>query len=88
MTIMFNDDDFITGLALGTIIASGDSMPEWRWSDFLVYGAAAIAAAVVGVYVAVTKLIEKKNAKDADNRENYVSCACFDGDFISETTVA
>ena len=49
---------------------------------------AAIAAAVVGVYVAVTKLIEKKNAKDADNRENYVSCACFDGDFISETTVA
>lgn len=49
---------------------------------------AAIAAAVVGVYVAVTKLIEKKNARDADNRENYVSCACFDGDFISETTVA
>ena len=47
MTIMFNDDDFITGLALGTIIASGDSMPEWRWSAFLVYGAAALAAAVV-----------------------------------------
>ena len=49
---------------------------------------AAIVAAVVGVYVAVTKLIEKKNAKDADNRENYVSCSCFDGDFISENTVA
>lgn len=49
---------------------------------------AAVAAAVVGVYIAVTKLIEKKNAKDADNRENYVSCSCFDGDFISETTVA
>ena len=49
---------------------------------------AAIAAAVAGLYVAVTKLIEKKNAKDADNRENYVSCAGFDGDFISETTVA
>ena len=47
MTIMFNDDDFITGLAIGTIIASGDSTPEWRWSDLLVYGAAAIAAAVV-----------------------------------------
>ena len=49
---------------------------------------AAVTAAVVGVYVAVTKLIEKKNAKDADNRENYVSCSCFDGDFISENTVA
>ena len=49
---------------------------------------ATIAAAIVGVYIAVTKLIEKKNAKDADNRENYVSCSCFDGDFISETTVA
>ena len=45
----------------------------------------AIAAAVAGVYVAVTKLIEKKNAKDADNRENYVSCSCFDADFVSET---
>ena len=49
---------------------------------------AAIVAAIVAVYVAVQKLIEKKNAKDADNRENYVSCASFDGDFISETTVA
>ena len=45
----------------------------------------AIAAAIAGIYVAVTKLIEKKNAKDADNRENYVSCSCFDSDFISET---
>ena len=49
---------------------------------------AAVAAAVVGIYIAVTKLIEKKNAKDADSRENYVSCSCFDGDFLSETTVA
>ena len=48
----------------------------------------AIVAAVVAAYIAIQKLIEKKNAKDADNRENYVSCACFDGDFISETTVA
>ncbi|MGN1418920.1 MAG: hypothetical protein ACI4W6_06305 [Acutalibacteraceae bacterium] len=45
----------------------------------------AVAAAIVGIYFAVTKLIEKKNAKDADNRENYVSCSCFDADFISET---
>lgn len=44
-----------------------------------------VAAAIAGVYYAVTKLIEKKNAKDADNRENYVSCSCFDADFISET---
>ena len=48
----------------------------------------AIVAAIVAAYVAIQKLIEKKNAKDADNRENYVSCSCFDGDFISETTVA
>lgn len=46
---------------------------------------ASIAAAIAGIYVAVTKLIEKKNAKDADKRENYVSCSCFDADFISET---
>lgn len=45
----------------------------------------AIAAAVAGVYYAVTKLIEKKNAKDEDSKENYVSCSCFDADFISET---
>ena len=49
---------------------------------------AAVLAVVIGVYKAVVKLIEKKNAKDADNRENYVSCSCFDGDFISENTVA
>lgn len=45
----------------------------------------AVVAAVAGIYVAVTKLIEKKNAKDADNRENYVSCSCLDSDFVSET---
>lgn len=45
----------------------------------------AVAAAVAGVYLAVTKLIEKKKAKNADDRENFVSCSCFDADFISET---
>ncbi len=45
----------------------------------------AIAAVIAGIYFAVTKLIEKKKKKDADNRENYVSCANFDADFISET---
>ncbi len=49
---------------------------------------AAVVGAIAGIYVAVTKLIEKKNAKDADNRENYVSCSCFDKDFISETSAA
>lgn len=48
----------------------------------------AIAAAIVGVYYAVTKLIEKKNAKDAESIENYVSCSNFDADFISEETAA
>ena len=46
---------------------------------------AAVSTAIAGVYVAVTKLIEKKNAKNADSRENYVSCSCFDADFVSET---
>lgn len=45
----------------------------------------AVAAAVAGIYVAVTKIIEKKKAKNADDRENFVSCSCFDADFISET---
>lgn len=45
----------------------------------------AVAAAIAGVYIAVTKIIEKKKAKNADNRENYVSCSCCDADFISET---
>ncbi len=45
----------------------------------------AVSAAVAGVYLAVTKLIEKKKAKNADDRENYVSCSCMDADFISET---
>ena len=45
----------------------------------------AIVAAVVGIYVAVTKIIEKKKLKNADDRENFVSCSCEDVDFISET---
>lgn len=45
----------------------------------------AVAAVVAGVYYAVTKLIEKKKAKNADDRENYVSCSGLDAEFISET---
>lgn len=45
----------------------------------------AIAAAIAGIYVAVTKIIEKKKIKNADDRENFVSCSCEDVDFISET---
>ncbi len=45
----------------------------------------AITAAIAGIYVAVTKIIEKKKIKNADDRENFVSCSCEDVDFISET---
>lgn len=45
----------------------------------------AIVAAVAGIYVVVSKLIEKKKIKNADDRENFVSCSCFEPDFISET---
>jgi len=44
----------------------------------------AIAGAVAGVYVVVTKMMEKKQAL-ADPEENYVSCSCLDEEFISET---
>lgn len=45
----------------------------------------AITAAIAGIYVAVTKIIEKKKIKNADDRENFVSCSCEEVDFISET---
>ena len=45
----------------------------------------AIVAAVVGIYLAVSKLIEKKKLKNADDRENYVSCSFCDDTFVSET---
>lgn len=45
----------------------------------------AVAAAIAGIYIAVTKIIEKKKIKNADDRENFVSCSCEDVDFISET---
>lgn len=45
----------------------------------------AIVAAVAGIYLVVSKLIEKKKIKNADDRENFVSCSCFEPDFISET---
>ncbi len=46
---------------------------------------AAIVTAIVGVYLAVSKLIEKKKLKNADERENYVTCSCFEPEFLSET---
>ncbi len=46
---------------------------------------AAIVTAIVGVYLAVSKLIEKKKIKNADDRENYVTCSCFEPEFLSET---
>ena len=44
----------------------------------------AVAGVIAGVYFAVKKYLEKKNAK-ADCEENYVSCSCMEADFISET---
>lgn len=43
---------------------------------------AAIAAAIVGIYVAVTKILNKK--QNGTVEENYVSCSCED-EFKSET---
>ena len=36
---------------------------------------AAIAAVIAGIYFAITKIKEKKNA-EANEEENYVSCSC------------
>ena len=45
---------------------------------------AAIAGACSAVYVIVTKFMEKKQ-RIGNTEENYVSCSCFDEDFVSET---
>lgn len=45
---------------------------------------AAIAGACAAVYVIVTKFMEKKQ-KIGNTEENYVSCSCFDEDFVSDT---
>ena len=45
---------------------------------------AAIAGACAAVYVIVTKFMEKKQ-RIGNTEENYVSCSCFEPDFISET---
>lgn len=42
---------------------------------------AAIAAAIVGIYVAVTKIMNKK--QNTTDEENYVSCSC-EEEFTSE----
>lgn len=40
----------------------------------------AIAAAVVGIYYVVTKLIPCKNKVEEDDQSDYVSCSCCDID--------
>ncbi len=42
----------------------------------------AIAAAIAGIYVVVTKFINKK--QNATDEENYVSCSC-EEEFSTET---
>ncbi|MBQ3537032.1 MAG: hypothetical protein IJA39_00490 [Clostridia bacterium] len=42
----------------------------------------AVAAAIAGIYVLVTKLINKK--QNTPDEENYVSCSC-EEEFTSET---
>lgn len=45
----------------------------------------AIVAACVAIYFCVSKLIAARKKDDASEEENYVSCSCADGDFVSET---
>lgn len=48
---------------------------------------AAIAAAIAGVYVVVTKFMNKKKCTGAAE-ENYVSCSCGENDEFKSETVA
>lgn len=47
---------------------------------------AGIAGAAFTVYVAVTKYLNKKQTI-GNPEENYVSCSCFDDDFVTEAVV-
>ncbi|MCR5042254.1 MAG: hypothetical protein K6C36_09195 [Clostridia bacterium] len=47
----------------------------------------AIIAAIVGIYICVTKFINKKQAKTEDE-DNYVSCSCGETDDFKTETVA
>lgn len=38
----------------------------------------AIAGAIAGIYMVVTKLLPCSNPDDEDDECNYVSCSCFD----------
>jgi len=42
---------------------------------------AGVVGAIVGIYMVVTKFLEKKNA--VDDPENYVSCSCCDEDAVA-----
>lgn len=44
----------------------------------------AIAGVAYGVYVAVKKVMDKKK-QVSDTEENYVSCSCYDEEFVSDT---
>ena len=44
---MFDNTDFIAGLAIGSLIARDDAAPRWRWVDFAVYGVAGLVALIV-----------------------------------------
>ena len=41
-----SDSDFTDGLVFGFLIADRNA-PSWRWIDFVVYGLAGIASAIV-----------------------------------------
>lgn len=42
---------------------------------------AAVVSAIVGVYLLITKYLEKKNM--VDDEENYVSCSCCDDEAVA-----
>lgn len=46
---------------------------------------AAVAGAIFGVYVIVKKYVDSKKVVIGNDAENYVSCSCYDDNFVSET---
>ena len=43
-----------------------------------------IAAVAVAAYVLIKKYVDSKKVVIGNDAENYVSCSCFEPDFISE----
>ena len=45
------DDDFITGMVCGMVLADATNSPKWSWKDFLVYAVVALVTIILVVVI-------------------------------------